>query len=170
MAILSADGSLTTIGDFNESDGVLYSNYSWKPRTWTYNTYGTYGWSGYDYDGSAWDKATTAKLMNLSDVPGAYVHLLGGTQIDTDYDDGYAIDSALHVYEYDGYLDVWIKLDGAIAYAPTGTVLGYVSKAATWEDVMSEEDAIAVYESADFTDDESLDGAGLPDAPPFALT
>lgn len=160
MAILSADGAITTIGEFNEHNGVLYSNYSWQPRTWIYSTYDDGAWSGYAYGGALLEGTATARLMNLSDVPGAYVHLDDGTQVDTDYNDSYAIDAALHVYEYDGYLDVWVKLSGASAYASTGRVLAYQAKAATWEDTITEDDMLMLY--SELEDDESLDGAGLP--------
>jgi len=33
MAILGSDGCIATIGEFNEHNGMLYSNTSWQPRT-----------------------------------------------------------------------------------------------------------------------------------------
>jgi hypothetical protein len=168
MAVLSADGTITTIGEFNEDNGILYSNYSWKPRTWTYGSWGACGGETKWYEPSMWDGAEPRKLMNVCDIPGAYVTLPSGDQVDTDYDDSFAIDAGLHVYEYDGYLDVWIRTDGAIAYTPNGRVLQFNGKSATWEDTMDEDTAILLYE--ELGDDEGENGEPLPDRPPFALT
>lgn len=168
MAVLSADGTITTIGEFNEDNGILYSNYSWKPRTWTYGSWGNGGCGDAWYDPAAWKGAVPRKLMNVCDFPGAYVTLPNGEQVDTDYTDSFAIDSGLRVYEYDSYLDVWIKADGAIAYTPTGMVLQYNGKSATWEDTMDEDTSILLYD--ELGDDVGEDGEPLPDHPPFALS
>lgn len=167
MAILSADGSITTVGEFNEDNGMLYSNYSWTPRRWTYGNWGGTGWSKY-YSPAAWECSTPRKLMNLSEIPGAFTVMGSGDPIDTDYNDGYAIDAAGRVYTYDELLDVWVRCEGWSAYASTGMLLTYSAKLATWEDTMSERDAWELY--AELEDDEALDEAGLPDTPPFALT
>lgn len=167
MAVLSADGTITTIGEFNEDKGVLYSNYSWKPRTWTYGSWGSCGGEAKWYEPSPWDGSEPRKLMNVCELPGAYVSLPNGDQIDTDYTDSYAIDAALHVYQYEDFLDVWVKVDGAVAYAPTGMVLQFHGKAATWEDTMDEDAALLIYDELEA--DEGEDGEPLPDRPPFAL-
>lgn len=170
MAILSASGALTTIGDFNEHDGVMYSNYSYEPRRFTYSRY-NFGCGGWDYETAtdyAWENASARKLMNLSEFPGAYVRLENGDAVDTDYNDGYAIDSFRTVYAYDEFLDCWIRLRFAEALTSTGTPLAYNAKAATWEDTITEEDAILIYDEIEA--DEAYDDAGLPDKPPFALT
>lgn len=169
MAIMSADGVITTIGEFNESNGILYSNYSWMARKWSFTSYGRGGKTSSYYSPSAWENSSAKKLMNLADIPGAYVVCGDGTQIDTDYDDGIAIDAARNVYAYDGYLDVWVRDEYANAFAPTGMSLAFNGKAATWEDTMGEEEALELYEAL-CEDDDAWDGAGLPDHPPFALT
>lgn len=120
LAFLLGDGSIHTVGSFNEHEGILYSNYSWKPyrgkflssypsgaltttgSSWWKDSYSAYGWE---------DDVVTKRLMAVADVDGAYYINATGLKLEDN--------------NYEVFLDakdnVWI-LDGEtmIAYPDTG--------------------------------------------------
>ena len=147
MAIMDGWGKIVTIGKFEQADGLLYSNTSYLPRTWTYCGSRFGGWSCMDYG----PYGIPVKLMPVDRVKGSYVTLRSGHLMDSDIND-LAIDSSENVYSYDGVIDGWIKLSGASAYTPNGTPLRYKSKLATYEDTYTEAEALALYD--DMPDDE----------------
>lgn len=149
MAILTPDGRITTVGDFTEDGGILYSNTSYKERYFNYrfSDISTGGWTS--YADSPWGPTGVERLMLLYDIPGAYVSLDDGMLLDTDYSCDYAIDSRGNVYEYDSTFDVFVPVEGARAYNAQNNSLTYHTKKATWENVMTEEELYALYEMLD---------------------
>lgn len=75
MAVLTGKGELVTIGDFVESDGIKYSNSSF--RGWgKYGRYSMYDWDGDDYC-SSWNsksyKSKSSKSSKKSNKAGSAV-------------------------------------------------------------------------------------------------
>jgi len=171
MAILSADGKITTIGDFIEDGGILYSNSSYSYRRFSFSYSSAGGWcdNEWDYGSSAWDECTPRKLMSMTDVAGSYITLECGDMLDTDFVDNYAIDSLRNVYQYDDYIDVWVRLDGAVPYDRNGKLLPYNGKHATWEDTMTLDAACVLYDEIEFGsyEEDKPDLSELNTDPPF---
>ena len=165
MAILSADGKITTVGDFIEDGGILYSNSSYSYRRFSFSYSSCGGWDSHDWDyGShVWDECVPKKLMPMSEATGSYLTLEDGSMLDTDFIDTYAIDHSRTVYQYDEYIDVWVRLDGATPYSKNGSLLPYVGKNATWEDTMSLEAACELYDEIEFGGYEDEDRPDLSD-------
>ena len=166
MAILSADGKITTIGDFTEDGGILYSNtsYAYDPyqfrSAWTCDG-GGWKWDTLSAKSAPWDDSKPRKLMNLTFAPGAFIIRSNGEPEDMDYEDCYAIDSKGRVYCYDSILEVFVRLSGAKAYTARGMNLKYDSKHASWEDTMDEDTALSYYDEIGKEIDED-DGEILP--------
>lgn len=139
MAVLDGWGKIVTIGKFEEADGLLYSNSSYLPRTWTYYGSRFGGWS-------CMDCGAPVKLMPIDSVKGSYVTLRGGHLMDSDINE-LAIDAGENVYSYDGVIDGWVLLPGASARTPNGAPLRYKSKLAVYEDVYTEDEALALYDA-----------------------
>jgi len=114
MAFLNYDGKIYTIGDFiTEEDGMIYSNTSYKPKTyyqrWDYSNweYSDY-LSGYNWPKKADDvKPFYKSLMWLDDRDGWVVDE-EGVMYDGDWI--YLFDKELDVYKYDYNTDDVIKL------------------------------------------------------------
>ena len=134
MAILSPEGNIITIGDFNEKDGVLYSNYSHEPRKWSFNTYGG-GWT------SDWSSGVHRKLMDVLDayIPAKHIVLQSGQKLNSDYA-CYSIDSQGRVYAYSDELGSFGEIRNAKAVTDKGVRIVYNAKKAYYESVLSAED------------------------------
>ena len=134
MAILSPEGNIVTIGDFNEDNGVLYSNYSWMPRRWSYTTYGS-GWSDY-YEGTL-----TRKLMDVLDAPtpAKVIRLANGKELSPDYL-SYSIDSRGRVYCFTDEIGYFCEVKHAKALTDKGVPIIYNANKAYYESVMTAED------------------------------
>lgn len=152
MAILSADGKITTIGDFIESKGILYSNSSYSYKKFSFSSSCGGGWSTCDwnYGSDAWDCVKQRKLVPMTVFSGSYICLADGKMVDTDFVDDYATDSARNVYQYDDYAGVWERIEGATPYDKNGNLLPWSGKHATYEDVVTTEELIALYDAIEY--------------------
>ena len=123
MAFLTDKGKIYTIGDFFTDKGILYSNTSYKGRTFRYSAWGCYGlgedyeddWNG--YNPAPWHGAKTTpapaqyKAMNWLDDE-CYVDINGTLYEGTDF----LIDMCGRVYEYEYTGDYAVLVPGASAY------------------------------------------------------
>lgn len=142
MAILSPDGRIATIGEFNEDGGILYSNYSWmefRPVTY-YSTYG--GWNA----GKA-SRVKCKRVMSLTSVKDACVKLSNGDLLSVDFNDDWAIDPTGNVYAYDDLLDKWVHSPGARAQTSNGADIKFNGKDSTWEYTIDEDYATELYDN-----------------------
>lgn len=140
MAILAPDGRIATIGEFNEDNGILYSNYSWmefRPVTY-YSTYG--GWSA----GKS-SRVKNKRIMSLTFVNDACVKLSNGDLLSVDFNDDWGIDPTGCVYAYDNLLDKWVHAPGARAQTSNGSAIKFSGKEATWEFTIDEAYATELY-------------------------
>lgn len=135
MAILTPEGNIVTIGDFNVKDGVLYSNFSHEPRSWSYSTYGGGGW----YD--EWTSGASRKLMDVLDAqPQAHnIVLANGTKLPAD-SHFFSIDSRGRVYAFSDELGMFGELCNAKAVTDKGIRIAYNAKKAYYESVLTSED------------------------------
>ena len=97
LAFLLGDGSIHTVGSFNEHEGIMYSNYSWEPYKPKYLSSYPYG-SSLTNTGSAWqdgysaygwedDNIVRRRLMAVTDIDGAYyVTAKGDKATDDNYE------------------------------------------------------------------------------------
>lgn len=140
MAILAPDGRITTVGEFNEDNGIMYSNYSWmdyRPVTY-FSTYS--GWSS-----ARANKVRGKRIMSLTCTKDACVKLSNGDLLSVDFNDDWGIDSTGDVYAYDDLLDRWVHTPGAVAQTSTGGKVRFDSKEATFELTISEAYAEELY-------------------------
>lgn len=91
LAFLLGDGSIHTVGSFNEHEDILYSNYSWEPYKPKYLSSYPHGYFLTDTD-SAWRDCSSAygwenddvvrrRLMAVTDVDGAYYVTVDGDKL-----------------------------------------------------------------------------------------
>ena len=110
LAFLDAKGRIETVGDFNKSEGVLFSNYSFFPvvnytkkdSRLAYNSY-----------------LPSKYLMWLADEDG-YVILDNG---DIDSAEGFLVDNRDNLYKYSLEADMACRVDGKVFGRSGGTVL-----------------------------------------------
>jgi hypothetical protein len=121
LAFLDGEGNLFTVGEFQEDNGIKYSNGSYKnfARRFPFS-YGFGGWAD-DYgeyedpfDGSYINRT----LMCLDNNFGYLIGTDGSYQENTD--DMYAVDKNDIVYEYSYTLDAFRMAPGLTAYNWTG--------------------------------------------------
>lgn len=129
MTFLTAEGKIYTVGDFVTDKGILYSNTSYKSRSYRSSAWGCYGdwddyaddyngyvpYSGYTFDKSALpEKAQYKNLCWLDD--GSYIMYHG------EMFDGaeFLIDHTGSVYQYDYGWDCATPVSGAVAFNPNG--------------------------------------------------
>lgn len=98
LAFLLGDGSIHTVGRFNECSGILYSNYSYEPYKPKYFSSYPYSENITTFPGAAWqdsgslygwdDEGVVSKrLMALADIEGAYYTTpKGETLTDNNYE------------------------------------------------------------------------------------
>lgn len=125
MAFLTKDGEIYTIGEFNEKDGILYSNKSYEGfkhyNDYIYGYYGTnkvYGWSRelddeYNMKDASYDCCgyeQIKEVMILDEMEDYHIEIEG----DKIFGD-YCIDSQGNVYEWENAWECWIHVEGAVA-------------------------------------------------------
>lgn len=145
MALLTGDGIIRTIGDFNEDEGVLYSNYSWvgwgKYRNvYNFGAWGDWGDDFYDSTYALPGKSGDSKarpiqvvaraLMAVSDVRGAYLYDTESGQMFDDDSLEFYIDADREVYFYDWEADLAVPTPSIIALNESGGSLEYNHKLA----------------------------------------
>ena len=137
MAFLSPEGNIVTIGDFNTHEGMLYSNFSWEPRRFTYTTYGG-GWSDI-YSGNL-----TRKLMDVLDAPtpAKEVKLVDGSTMPADCL-SFSIDSRGRVYSYSDEVGYYCEVRHAKALTAKNVPITYNAKKAYYETVLDSEEVEA---------------------------
>lgn len=127
MVFLDKYGKFTTIGDFTEDNGVLYSNSSYKASRYKghYSTLGSsYGYGYWDIDEYEGEYFDWKKLMDLDDsAPSGFagedyciVNIETGKYFQPALTDSYAVDSVGNLYKYDCEWDCYIAEDDHIAF------------------------------------------------------
>lgn len=127
MAFLTEGGKIYTLGDFVTDKGILYSNTSYKERSFRSSAWGCYGldvdyeddWNGYGWGqprtGNPWQDADD--LRTLCWLPeGAYVKVEGELFDGEDF----LIAENGTVYQYDYGYDCATPCPGVTAYSPEG--------------------------------------------------
>ncbi len=151
LALLTSKGTIHTIGKFEIDDGIMYSNTSYKPYTFS-GVYWNSEWS--DYYLNSDDFFRTEKLGYTFDHTRRLRCLWGdeATAIDghgkllDSYEDGFAVDSdgKLYIYKYE--CDGFVLVPGGYAHDSSGTTLRLEEDAGyTWEDVYEEIPPIQTY-------------------------
>ncbi len=132
MAFLTGDGSIYTIGDFIEDNGILYSNSSYKYTTRSYS-WNSYPWEDIDWDkweiGSAAGKTGKKKKAYTPPMKDLmWLHETDMVRLDGDLFEGYdfLIDANGTVYEYDYATDIAIRLPDATALTAEGTPVHFI--------------------------------------------
>lgn len=115
MAFLTADGSIYTIGDFIEEEGILYSNSSYKERG-----YYSLGW--WDIEGKY-----------LTPIEGFITDCDGNLHESSSFE--YWIDDRENVFEYDFETDSFIPLIDATAYNYSGLPFRYNEEEANYFEI-----------------------------------
>ena len=105
MAFLDSDGKIYTVGDFVSDNGILYSNTSYKERTFHF---------------SMWDDYI--KCISATPIDGGYI-ISGADFIECDFGE-YYIDKCGRLYEYDYTFDIAYSIRGT-AYDQYGMPMRY---------------------------------------------
>lgn len=131
LAFLTDKGEIFTVGDFQERDGILYSNlnHEWsQPRSFKYSSTYPYAWDRDTYD---WENSPTfdgtfldRTVMRVDEDIG---YVSGAKDIDPYYG-MYALDVNNNVYEYDEAVDALVMIPGATLYSNTGTIIRFDKK------------------------------------------
>lgn len=116
LAFLDSEGNIYTIGEFIEDGGIMYSNESYKQRSFSFNFW-------HDY-------TDFTKLMPLDD---GYI-VTENDMIDVE-DGSYFIGKGGKLYEYDYYFDVATEIKGS-AYKPSGFSATYDEDKSIWISVL----------------------------------
>lgn len=147
MVFLDPDGAYSTIGEFEESDGCLYSNKSYKTPLYTYK--GRYSKLGSTYTSmtTAWDggwdeygdDCFTLKLMRLDDwsvfKSEGYkiIDAKDGKSVKLYIDDEFAISEHGSVFFYDIESDTFMHVPGRDAVDSAGNKIHFDNDLATYE-------------------------------------
>lgn len=150
MAFLVPNGNIYTIGDFENVDGVLYSNLYWtygkRFRDLSYG-YTDYGWGDDDdvydyrsalkseYDVDADGEFDCKYLMWLDESKGEFAIDEDGSPID---DDAIAIDQNNQPYLYDYNEDIWYEAPFVRCYD-----VNYMALKFNWESEMVSREVVA---------------------------
>lgn len=121
MAFLLPNGKIYVIGDFIESDGIMYSNRSFE-KTTSFRDYVYYGWDNEwitEYDPMG--EYEYRKVMWLDETAGDYAMDVDGELWSGDF----CIDENDRVYEYDCDEDALVQCTNWRAYNATGMALTY---------------------------------------------
>lgn len=119
MAFLTKEGRIYTIGDFEEHEGILYSNYSYMKQS--FNRY-LGGWNCADWE-SGWENWDAPTMDDDCEflcwlAPGDYIKMPDGSLYEgTDF----LIDADGGVWEYDYSADCAVPMEDASAYNAAGT-------------------------------------------------
>lgn len=139
MVFLDKHGHFTTIGDFNEDNGVLYSNNSYKASHYKghYSTLDSaYSWDLWDGDSDSYDWIRLADLDDLTEICGhkGGFHFIDtkGNKVDPYLGSSYAIDTDGIVYEYEPYYDCWTPIDDCIAVTTDGKRISFIADLSTY--------------------------------------
>jgi len=130
LAFLTDKGEIFTVGDFQERDGILYSNlnHEWsQPRSFKYSSAYPYDWDTYDWsdNSSVFDGTFLDRTVMWVDEDIGYVS--GAKDVDPYYG-MYAVDVNNNVYEYDEAVDALVMIPGATLYSNTGTIIRFNKK------------------------------------------
>ena len=130
LAFLTDKGEIFTVGDFQERDGILYSNlnHEWsQPRSFKYSSAYPYDWDTYDWsdNSSAFDGTFLDRTVMWVDEDIGYVS--GAKDVDPYYG-MYAVDVNNNVYEYDEAVDALVMIPSATLYSNTGTIIRFNKK------------------------------------------
>lgn len=104
MAIMDGNGYITTIGDFFEADGILYSNTSYKART------SYYKWDFWEKYSLRWYGSEEGKYLSWLTEDDGYI-LVNGSLESADY---YLVDKQGNLYQYDIESDSAIPIEGTL--------------------------------------------------------
>lgn len=123
MAFLTKEGKIYTVGDFNEHNGILYSNYSYDEHYGYYRNLGkwsSYGaWGDDDWGYAPFDDMVDCAYLTLSWLDDAdYVRDSKGELIESLGMFLIGIDGTL--YEYDYAKDYAVEVHGLTAYTAEG--------------------------------------------------
>lgn len=132
LAFLTDKGEIFTVGDFQERDGILYSNlnHEWSQlRSFKYSSTHPYDWDSYDWDSYDWSKDNGAIRGTFLDRTVMWVdedigYITGVDDIDPGYG-MYALDCDNNVYEYDEAVDALVMIPGATLHSNTGTTIRF---------------------------------------------
>lgn len=105
MAFLDCEGNVYTVGEFIEENGIMYSNSSYKERTFSFNFFDDY-----------------MSYVLTSPVDEGYI-VSDGNILECEYGQ-YFIDRCGRIYEYDYAFDVAFKIRGT-AYNENGLPLSF---------------------------------------------
>ena len=122
MAFLTKEGKIYTVGDFNEHDGILYSNYSYEDYKGYYRNLGKWscysGWGEDDWGMSPIDDVDDTAFLSLSWLDdGDYVTDSKGL-IREGFE--FLLGSDGTIYEYDFERDMAVETKGLTAYTAQG--------------------------------------------------
>lgn len=123
MAFLTKDGTIYTVGDFIEDEGILYSNGSYQETRLPYRNLGDWGCYGGGTTEDRWSQAVSdgwgeVETLMWLDSATHYLKDLDGTICEAA---DYLIDDNGRVYEYDWELDAASLVEGMAAYTHAGT-------------------------------------------------
>ena len=152
LAIMNGKGEIYTIGKFEEEDGILYSNTTYK----TYYLYGKF-WDNkwkdyyledeYGVDSPSYYRYKEDRLLRWFDFDEEVTCCDSkGNWIDN-YEYDLAVDSDGHLYRYDYNIDGFVKIIGGRAYDKKGQTLYAVDdeyKLTTLESIFEFEPDIAI--------------------------
>ena len=135
LAFLARDGSIYTVGDFVEDNGVLYSNTSYRYSRSLRDF--SYGWlssgnSPREYGSCMDDLYGSYTYKTIMWVTEGFV---AGVDSDSMPDEMFAIDPDNNVYLYDYDKDALVLMPGASAWSCNGTTLRFDMES---NDVMQE--------------------------------
>ena len=146
LAVLTGEGEIITVGDFETDKGIMYSNGSYKSYGSRYAKYSLYDWD-FDWEESAFTSYAkssgakkgkkkkgkkTAEPISISKQPlmwlvmadeGAYVRNEKTGYITEGLD--FLLDSENRVWIYDITLDACTRMPGHTAYTSQGSVMRY---------------------------------------------
>lgn len=122
LAIMTKNGNIYYVGDFEEDNGIMYSNSTYKrTRSWRDFSYGSWTQDIWE-TGNGMRDCTWVPLMWLDESKGEYVKLKSGK---LDEAGEYAISRYGTVYWYSAYEDAFRHMSGASAYTAEGLALTY---------------------------------------------
>ena len=138
LAIMNGEGEIVLIGDFNEKDGIKYSNYSYAASRWSYapkytsSHASSYLW---DFDEPGYDDYEETMLMWADQLPdGSFMQDFNTGDLIDDICD-ILMDENDNLYFYDFNDDVAYPYSDAAMYLPDGNAAHFVEELASMERV-----------------------------------
>lgn len=150
LAVLTGDGEIVTIGEFNTNNGIMYSNYSWQGHgSRSASAMWTYAWDDY----APWEADTKTKskgkkgkgkkkkpeALTVQKAPlmwlaladeGAYVKTASGMLVEGE---DFLMDADGKLYIYDIGIDAALPADDYTAFNVNGLPLTFNEDLATVE-------------------------------------